>query len=64
MSPSLTPTNTSRFKSASFKPWTLRNGRGSVLVATPISALSKGRYALDVHRNAGDTTFVACANLG
>ena len=30
----------------------------------PISKLAGGRYALDVHRGAGDATYVACANLG
>ena len=52
------------FKAASFKPWTLTNGRGSTLVATPIKQLASGHYALDVHRSPDDTAFVACANLG
>ena len=52
------------FKPASFKPWTLRNGRGSALVATPIRTLAKGKYALDVHASQGEQSYVACANLG
>ena len=33
------------------------------VVAAPISKLSNGSYALDVHRAAGDASYVACANL-
>jgi YVTN family beta-propeller protein len=52
------------FKPASFAPRTLRNGRGSWLVSTPIKTLSSGRYALDIHRTAGEQAYAACANLG
>ena len=52
------------FTTKPFKPWTLRSGRGSTLVSTPIKALAGGRYGLDVHPTPGDQTYVACANLG
>jgi YVTN family beta-propeller protein len=37
--------------------------RTKTLVAAPISKLANGRYALDVHRAAGDSSYVACSNL-
>lgn len=52
------------FKASGFAPWTLRNGRGSRLVASPIRTLTGGRYALDVHRAGSRQAYVACANLG
>ena len=51
------------FTGLPFGAWTLRAGRGAKLLAAPISKLANGRYALDVHRAAGDATYVACANL-
>jgi YVTN family beta-propeller protein len=51
------------FSGRPFPAWTLRGGRSAKVVAAPISKLSNGRYALDVHRAAGDSSYVACANL-
>ena len=51
------------FRPSGFAPWTLRNGRGSTLVRAPILTLSRGAYALDVHRAAGEQAYVACADL-
>jgi hypothetical protein len=42
----------------------LRRGRAAQVVKLAIGKLASGRYALDVHKAAGDTEYVACANLG
>src|SRR5215211_5732140 len=52
------------FAGLPFGEWTLRGGRGAKIVAAAISKLAGGRYALDVHRGAGDSSYVACVNLG
>jgi virginiamycin B lyase len=52
------------FKGLPFGSWTLRGGGGAKAVPAPISKFAGGRYALDVHRAAGDGVYVACANLG
>jgi YVTN family beta-propeller protein len=51
------------FAGLSFGEWMLRNGRGAKIVPAAISKLANGRYALDVHRAAGDSSYVACANI-
>lgn len=51
------------FAGLPFGEWMLRGGRGAKAIAAPISRLANGRYALDVHRAAGDSTYVACANI-
>jgi YVTN family beta-propeller protein len=51
------------FTGLPFGEWMLRGGRGAKVVPAAISKLSNSRYALDVHRAAGDPSYVACANL-
>jgi YVTN family beta-propeller protein len=51
------------FAGLSFGEWMLRDGRGAKIVPAAISKLANGRYALDVHRAAGDSSYVACANI-
>ena len=51
------------FTGLPFGTWTLRSGRGAKVVPAAISKLSNGRYALDIHRAAGDPSYVACANI-
>jgi hypothetical protein len=52
------------FTASAIPAFALRGGRAAKVVSVAFARLASGRYALDIHTAAGNTQYVACANLG